>query len=157
MERVLLYQNFFKLILNPDWFIDYIGILTLSIPEATPGYYSDPVGKIVLSSTTRCPSSQRIILLYNCADVRIRYNASDAEYFETSITFVDMKSNTTFTIKHNLDEAKRLCNSDILVAISEIISTTKPPQTSTKSNASIQPFLNVIVLFSSMLFSSFAH
>ncbi len=169
IERVLLFENSFSLKLNPNWFIDYAGVLTLSIPEATLDYYSDPVWKIVLPSTAQRPLNQRIVLLYNCVDVRIRYNASSTKYFQTSIIFVDMKSNSTFTITDNLDEAKRLCNPEILVAIGDTSSTTNPSQTSittssrepvdsTTSQTSIgsmlQPFLIVVIYFY-VLFVSF--
>jgi hypothetical protein len=161
IERILLYQNSFTLILNPNWFIDYTGVLTLSIPEATPGYYSDPVWKIVLPSTAQRPLNQRTFLLYNCADIRIRYNASDSEYFQTTIMFVDMKSNSTFTIKDNLDEAKRLCNPEILVAIGDNSSTTNPsrkpvdsttPWKSAGSGQLLQPFVDCCDLFFYVIF-----
>ncbi|CAF0845677.1 unnamed protein product [Adineta steineri] len=117
IERVLLYERPFTLILNPSWFIDYPGVLTLSIPNVTSDFYSDTIWKIVLPSTNQRPLNRRIILLYNCVNVRIRYNISDSNYFEETILFIDMKTNSTFTIKDNLNEAKQICNSDILVPI----------------------------------------
>ncbi|CAF4292497.1 unnamed protein product, partial [Adineta steineri] len=117
IERVLLYERPFTLILNPSWFIDYPGVLTLSVPNVTSDFYSDTIWKIVLPSTNQRPLNRRIILLYNCINVRIRYNISDSNYFEETILFVDMKTNSTFTIKENLNEAKQICNSDILVPI----------------------------------------
>jgi len=137
MERNLLSEKSFTLILNPNWFIDYAGVLTVSVPEATPGYYTDPVWEIALPSTDRQPSNRRIILLYNCTDVRIRYNMADSDHFQTTIIFVDMKSNSTFTVKDNLDEAKRLCNQEILIAINESTSTTSRPQTTPTSDGNI--------------------
>jgi hypothetical protein len=139
MERSLLYEKPFSLVLNPNWFIDYAGVLTLSIPEATPGHYPNPVWKIVLPSTGQQPSNRRIILLHNCTDVRIRYNTSDSDYFQTTIIFVDMKSNSTFTVKDNLDQAKQLCNPEILIAIDNNTSTTNhpQPQTTTSNDGSI--------------------
>jgi hypothetical protein len=156
IERNLLYEKSFNLILNPNWFINYAGVLTLSIPEATPGSYSDPVWRIVLPSTGQPPLNQRIILLYNCTDVRMRYNASDRDYFQTTILFVDMKSNSTFTVKDNLDEAKRLCNPEILVAMGDNNSTTNQPpisltttlQNSTGSRQLIQTSFVVMTFFS---------
>jgi len=170
IERNLLYEKSYNLVLNPSWFIDYAGVLTLSVPEATPGYYPDPVWKIVLPSTGQRPSNQRIILLYNCTDVRIRYNVSDSDYFQTAIIFVDMKSNSTFTVIDNLDEAKRICNPEILVAIGNNSSTTNQPatQTTTSSGADednstrweltgsgqlIQSFFFVPIFFYMLLFS----
>jgi hypothetical protein len=137
MERNLLSEKSFTLALNPNWFIDYAGVLTVSVPEATPGYYTDPIWKIALPSTGRRPSNRRIILLYNCTDVRIRYNMADSDHFQTTIIFVDMKSNSTFTVKDNLYEAKRLCNQEILIAIDESTSTTSQPQTTTTSDGNI--------------------
>ncbi|CAF1508175.1 unnamed protein product, partial [Adineta steineri] len=117
IERVLLHERPFTLILNPSWFIDYPGVLTLSVPNVTSDFYSDTIWKIVLPSTNQRPLNRRIILLYNCINVRIQYNISDSNYFEETILFVDMKTNSTFTIKDNLNEAKQICNSDILVPI----------------------------------------
>ncbi|CAF0808871.1 unnamed protein product [Adineta ricciae] len=119
LERVLLYEKAFTVVLNRNWFIDYAGILTISIPEATSGLYSDPVWKITLPSTDRQPLNQRNILLHNCTNVRIRYNASSSSHFQTTVVFVDMRSNSTFTIKADLDQAKQLCNPDILIATDE--------------------------------------
>ncbi|CAF0851874.1 unnamed protein product [Adineta ricciae] len=124
LERVLLYEKEFTVVLNQNWFIDYAGILTISIPEATSGLYPDPVWKITLPSTDRQPLNQRNILLHNCTNVRIRYNASSSSHFQTTVVFVDMRSNSTFTIKANLDQAKQLCNPDILIATDENSSTT---------------------------------
>lgn len=169
MERILLREKPFSVILNPHWFIDYAGVLTLSVPEATYGYYSNPVWKIVLPSTGQRPLNRRIILLHNCTDVQIRYNASDSDSYQTTIVFVDMKSNSTFTTKDNLDEAKRLCNPQILVAIDDSNSTTSQPQTTTTSDGNVdsstrweptgfgqlmQPSFDVMI-FSFMLIFSF--
>lgn len=122
-DRVLLYEKAFTVVLNQNWFIDYAGILTISLPEATSGVYSDLVWKITLPSTDRQPLNQRIILLHNCTNVRIRYNASSSSHFQTTVVFVDMKSDSTFTIK-----AKQLCNPDILIATDEDSSTTTSSQ-----------------------------
>jgi hypothetical protein len=137
MERVLLDEKPFSLVLNPNWFIDYAGVLTLSIPEATYSSYSSSVWKIVLPSTGRRPSNQRILLLYNCTDVRIRYNIADHDHYQTTILFVDMKTNSTFTIEDNLGETKRLCNPEILVPINDTTSTTSSPQTTMTSHGNI--------------------
>ena len=69
LERVLLYEKAFTVVLNQNWFIDYAGILTISIPEATSGLYPDPVWKITLPSTDRQPLNHRNILLHNCTNV----------------------------------------------------------------------------------------
>jgi hypothetical protein len=168
MEHELLYQKPFSLVLNPNWFIDYAGVLTLSIPEAVYGSYSNSVWKIVLPSIGRRPSNRRIILLHNCTDVHIRYNASDSGYFETTVVFVDMKSNSTFTVTDNLDEARRLCNPEILIAMNDTNSTTSRPQTTTTSDGNvvtstqwkptglghiIQPSFMMLMFFFMLLFS----
>jgi hypothetical protein len=62
---------------------------------------------------------------------------ADSDHFQPTIIFVDMKSNSTFTVKDNLDEAKRLCNQEILIAINESTSTTSRPQTTPTSDGNI--------------------
>ena len=153
IERILLYEKPFTLVLNRNWFIEYAGVLTVSIPEATSGYYSDPIWKIALPSIGRRPLNQRIILLYNCMDVRIRYNVADRDYFQATTIFVDMKSNSSFTVTDNLDEARRLCNQDILIAIDGNNSTTSRPQITTTrwmptgSGDSIRPSFVLMICF----------
>ena len=114
LERELLYENRFTLVLNSQWFIDYPGIVTVSIPDGTTGVYSDPVWKIVLPSTGRRPSNRRTIILHNCADVKIRFSTVDRDGLQATTIFVDMRSNSTFAVNDDLDEAKKRCNVDIL-------------------------------------------
>ena len=114
LERELLHENRFTLVLNSQWFIDYPGIVNVSIPEGTPGVYSDPVWKIVLPSAGHRPYNRRKIILHNCADVKIRYSSVDRDGLQATTIFVDMSSNSTFTVNDHLDEAKKRCNADIL-------------------------------------------
>lgn len=123
LENILLREKAFALALNPVWFIDHAGIVTVSIPEAPLSQYPDPIWKMVLLSTDHPPANRRVVLLYDCANVRIRYNASDSGDLKTTVVFVDMKSNSTFTTKENLDEARRLCHIDILTATEDRSST----------------------------------
>ena len=126
IERELLREQGFSLTFNPNWFIDYPGVLTISVPEARVGQSPDRVWRILLPSTGRRPANARLILLYNCQEVRIRYRMADEEHLRTTVTFVEMRSNSTFTVKDNLDQAKQLCHEEILLAISNDSSATTP-------------------------------
>ena len=142
IERELLTKQQFSLMFNPTWFIDYRGVVTISVPEARVGQSSDSVWRILLPSTAgqRPPANRRLILLYNCRDVRIRYQMVDEEHLHSTVTFVDMRSNSTFTVKENLDQAKQICNSEILVAMPNDTSTTTASSTPGKPVDSTTPW-----------------
>ncbi len=96
MECALLYEKPFNLVLNPKWFINYAGILTFSVSEATYGYYLDPIWKIVIPSTD---------------------NTADSDYYQTTIIFIDMKSNSSFTINNKIKYQDKILYTILLLLV----------------------------------------
>lgn len=124
MELELLYENRFSLVLNPDWFINYAGSITISVPEATKDQFHDTVWKIVLPPAGRLLANRRLFLLYNCSDVKFRYDIREQNILEAAVTFIDMRSNMSFSVKTNVEKAQLHCNKEIFVVVNNSSSTT---------------------------------